>query len=90
MIVAAVDGTMTWRTHEQEQRDRELLGEIWDGVTTLVKREQEGDPTLTEQAALRQVLSDVERELERMKKPTRRQAHEKGPSEFGFDRDGTQ
>ena len=78
IAAAAVDGLLTVHRHVQEQEERKRVTRIDQGVQTLVKLAREGDPTLTEQDALREVgeeipvlrrrTSELERQLEGLKK----------------------
>ena len=51
---------MTWRTHGEEQEERERSARIEDGVKMLVKLARERDPNLTEQEALREVSTEIQ------------------------------
>ena len=60
IAVSTVDGAMTWRTHGEEQEERERSARIEDGVKMLVKLARERDPNLTEQEALREVSTEIQ------------------------------
>ena len=65
MAVSGVDSVMTWRTHGQQLEQQEQAARIEEGVQTLVELAREGDPTLSEDAALGHLREEIE-ELRRI------------------------
>ena len=73
-----VDFAVTVHAHGQQREEQERAARIEEGMQELVKLARERDPTLTEQEALREVIeeiqalrgrtSELERELEGVKK----------------------
>ena len=60
IIVAGVDSAVMWRTHGQEQEERERAVRIEEDVQTLVELARERDPTLTDQEALKEIGTEIQ------------------------------